>query len=86
MTFHEWARKNSMADFQREWAFRGWKGALEQCALKVGDLVILKSGGPLMTIERIRGGEAQCIWFIGNQKEKENFRLVTLKKYEYGIL
>ena len=33
--------------------------------LKVGDVVVLKSGGPNMTIQRIEeNGDIFCVWFI----------------------
>ena len=34
-----------------------------------GDLVALKSGGPLMTVEEIQvGGEVVCSWFRGDNE------------------
>ena len=32
----------------------------------VGEMVMLKSGGPKMTVSSIRGGKAWCIWFINS--------------------
>lgn len=32
-------------------------------AFKAGDVVSLRSGGPLMTIETIRDFNAECLWF-----------------------
>lgn len=53
---------------------------------KSGDVVILKSGSPIMTIESI--GEysgvvkAKCIWFDGSKKVSDTFELPTLEVYE----
>ena len=36
---------------------------------KVGDVVILKSGGPKMTVEDVEAGDTiVCQWFITGQK------------------
>lgn len=35
---------------------------------KPGDVVRLKSGGPKMTVEFVRGNEVNCIWF-GSEKD-----------------
>jgi uncharacterized protein YodC (DUF2158 family) len=45
---------------------------------KVGDVVQLKSGGPLMTIASIGIASSQeqlasCIWFEGSKKNNGNF-------------
>lgn len=31
--------------------------------MKPGDIVVLKSGGPKMTVERLNGLDAACVWF-----------------------
>lgn len=51
--------------------------------VKAGDTVKLKSGGPLMTIERIErdaSGDpyATCSWFKGEERKRENFSLDAL--------
>ncbi len=51
-------------------------------ALKIGDTVQLKSGGPIMTIRSIRGQEALCQWFAGSESKSAAFGLLSLKKYE----
>lgn len=33
--------------------------------LQVGDTVKLKSGGPAMTVDRLMGEGADCLWFDG---------------------
>ena len=49
-----------------------------------GDLVHLKSGGPLMTVQRAGPEWTQCTWFdeVGNRIGPEDFRNGTLKAYE----
>lgn len=31
--------------------------------LEVGDVVLLLSGGPKMTVESVAGASVQCVWF-----------------------
>lgn len=31
-----------------------------------GDIVMLKSGGPMMTVECVKDGEASCVYFPGD--------------------
>jgi len=54
--------------------------------LKPGDLVTLKSGGTLMTIEEISSVDpekpyAVCSWFYQGEHKRENISVVALKKY-----
>ena len=47
----------------------------------IGDEVFLKSGGEKMTIEKIDGTMASCVWFDKSKKvERNNFHTATLKK------
>lgn len=50
--------------------------------LKVGDVVILRSGGPKMTIEWIEDRErvASVVWFKENEAQSKHFALAVLKK------
>ena len=48
---------------------------------KIGDTVQLKSGGSVMTIEEIDGEYANCVWFVNDKVERNNFNLTTLKLY-----
>ena len=44
---------------------------------KVGDVVMLKSGGPDMTVTRVENEQGTifvfCSWFVGNKNEKGHF-------------
>jgi uncharacterized protein YodC (DUF2158 family) len=51
--------------------------------MDVGDVVVLESGGPQMTVSRTkivpRKGIVQCTWFVRNKKSMAIFRLAELK-------
>ncbi|WP_442909830.1 YodC family protein [Hyphomicrobium sp.] len=51
-------------------------------ALKVGDVVILKSGGPEMTVseepKRTDADHVWCQWFGGRKLEKGRFPVASL--------
>jgi uncharacterized protein YodC (DUF2158 family) len=40
---------------------------------KAGDVVQLKSGGPLMTVSEIDGNSVQCRWFNGNEEKASSY-------------
>jgi uncharacterized protein YodC (DUF2158 family) len=49
-------------------------------ALRSGNLVRLRSGGPLMTIARINGDQANCVWTdLDGQFESGNFPVDVLQ-------
>lgn len=52
--------------------------------IKKGELVVLKSGGPTMTVTSVgdHWGEqtAWCSWFDGKKPENATFPVVALKK------
>jgi uncharacterized protein YodC (DUF2158 family) len=47
--------------------------------LKPGDVVVLKSGGPRMTIKFIENGEAACSWFENGRVSERRFGLEMLE-------
>jgi uncharacterized protein YodC (DUF2158 family) len=57
---------------------------MSNLAIKVGDVVMLKSGGPTMTVEWIEGDRAGCNWFAGTKPEFKDFPILSLKPAEVG--
>lgn len=53
----------------------------EERIFKVGDVVMLKSGGPKMTVLATEGEGVRCVWFVkgGEELEKEDFLVVCLR-------
>ena len=50
---------------------------------KEGDVVMLKSGGPLMTVTSIAsGGAVHCTWFDGTKKMNGSFPAGTIERYQ----
>lgn len=47
---------------------------------KSGDLVVLKSGGPEMTVKIIYDSEVICQWFAGKKLEQGRFDPESLVK------
>ena len=59
--------------------------AKKQSEFKSGDVVVLRSGGPKMTVTQVAapgfGNDAPlayCTWFAGKKNEHGNFRLETI--------
>jgi uncharacterized protein YodC (DUF2158 family) len=48
----------------------------------VGDLVKLKSGGEVMTVEAVATDAISCVWFNGKKIERNVFIPAALEKYE----
>jgi uncharacterized protein YodC (DUF2158 family) len=48
----------------------------------VGDVVQLKSGGELMTVEKLEGDRITCVWSQNKKVERNTFVAATLDKYE----
>lgn len=52
--------------------------------IKPGDIVVLKSGGPSMTVESVATQtdlikKAKCTWFTGETKSSDTIAVVALK-------
>jgi len=46
-----------------------------------GDVVVLRSGGPPMTVEgEDEDGEIQCVWFVGEKTKRDAFPADALEK------
>ena len=47
---------------------------------KPGDVVRLKSGGPLMTVHAVNpdGETVQCVWFVDKKQQFGEFMIVAL--------
>jgi uncharacterized protein YodC (DUF2158 family) len=49
-------------------------------SFKKGDLVVLKSGGPKMTVDDPEsGGRVHCVWFAGAKRETGYFDPDTIQ-------
>lgn len=49
-------------------------------AIAKGDVIMLKSGGPAVTVSRIESGRAVCDWFVGDERHVQSFDLAVLVK------
>lgn len=54
-------------------------GALSTDPPKVGSVVVLKSGGPPMTVESMQGDVCTCIWFLVTIIRREKFNAGSLQ-------
>ncbi len=50
--------------------------------IKTGDVVQFKGGGSPMTVEKIEGGEAICVFSLGG---KQRLKLALLEKISSGL-
>ncbi|MFA5538961.1 MAG: DUF2158 domain-containing protein [Gemmobacter sp.] len=60
---------------------------MAQHDLKPGDLVKLKSGGPVMTFGGMGGAfgnDARCFWFVSTEMKSANFPPEALERAEKG--
>ena len=49
--------------------------------IKVGDVVMLKSGGPKMTVNDIDvDGNCECLWYVLDMRNDDTLRIEVLKK------
>lgn len=49
--------------------------------LNLGDVVVLKSGGPKLTIETVVGLRANCQWFDGKDLKGGSIPLASLEVF-----
>lgn len=47
---------------------------------QIGDLVVLKSGGPVMSVNSVGADTATCKWFAGKKHETGVFNVATLRR------
>lgn len=50
--------------------------------MKVGDIVILKSGGEVMTVRSVRGDQIKCEWFENKKLREHEFLKEQLEIYK----
>jgi len=57
---------------------------------KIGDVVLLKSGGEAMTVEGYEDGEntplVKCVWSDKGKVQRGNFIEATLEKANYDVV
>jgi uncharacterized protein YodC (DUF2158 family) len=54
-------------------------GAFNPGAFNLGDLVQLKSGGPIMTVTETREGRVWTVWFAYGKRHWDSFASQTLR-------
>src|SRR5690625_2894951 len=60
-----------------------WIGRMDENDLKPGDLVRLKSGGPVMVYLGLGSlGDAVCDWFDGAERKRDGFSFASLERAE----
>jgi uncharacterized protein YodC (DUF2158 family) len=57
---------------------------MSDASFKVGDVVQLKSGGPIMTIAEINGDDAYCEWFSSGKQSEGSFKMTSLVPHRSG--
>ena len=50
-------------------------------SFKPGDVVQLKSGGPIMTVKSVSGDDAACIWFEKTKEHRSVFPTALLSAF-----
>lgn len=59
--------------------------SLAQTQLKVGDVVMLKSGSPVMTVSEVRQDQSiLCVWFMGSDDKRGVFAHDMLEQTQLG--
>lgn len=54
--------------------------------IEAGSEVMLKSGGPSMTVKLVEHGEAWCVWFHGTEAKEKGFATATLKLVDHSAM
>lgn len=49
--------------------------------MKIGALVRLRSGGPVLTVTEVADGKATCTWFQSDEFKNTTFPLAALAPY-----
>ena len=60
----------------------------KKAAFEIGDLVSIKSGGPVMAVKAIYGADSdtfECQWFAGKKLEVGRFPAASLVKAELKV-
>ena len=52
--------------------------------IQVGDTVVLKAGGPAMTVQALSMSLAYCAWTAGGQPRHGTFEVETLHLVDHG--
>jgi uncharacterized protein YodC (DUF2158 family) len=60
-----------------------FKGTTQMGDMKSGDVVMVQSGGPKMTVERVVKGVVSCVWFEGPDLFRGTFPVDALKLIPY---
>jgi uncharacterized protein YodC (DUF2158 family) len=55
---------------------------VSDATLQTGDIVVLRSGGPKMTVESAGPDGVMCVWFDGKQPRAKSFAAVMLHTHE----
>jgi uncharacterized protein YodC (DUF2158 family) len=55
-------------------------GEIKMSVFKPGDVVMLKSGGPKMTVDQLDGAKVWCDWFDGSKKFSDLFPSTSLEQ------
>ncbi|CAI3951565.1 YodC family protein [Commensalibacter communis] len=48
--------------------------------IKIGDIVMLKSGSPMLTVSDIDDGGILCVWFVEGEVKTYQFNRFVLQK------
>jgi uncharacterized protein YodC (DUF2158 family) len=49
-------------------------------SIRIGDSVVLKSGGPVMTVQALSMSLAYCAWSVGTHRRQGTFETESLQR------